>query len=89
MLGIHKSFEGVSTLSQNAIEQIGTLKGHIQETKDTMDEYEDLIEQFEFIGQINARLTNLLLNPSDTKNKDITLQMTKTYKLSTLKSLLP
>ncbi|MCI7710423.1 MAG: methyl-accepting chemotaxis protein [Helicobacter sp.] len=86
MLGIHKSFEGVSTLSQNAIEQIDTLKGHIQETKDTMDEYEDLIEQFEFIGQINARLTNLLLNPSDTKNKDITLQMTKSWNESFIKN---
>lgn len=86
MQGIHKSFGNISTLSQNAIEQIGTLKTHIHETKETMEDYEELIEQFEFIGQINMRLINLLLNPSDSKNKSLILQMTASWNESFIKT---
>ena len=86
MQGIHKSFGSISTLSQNAIEQIGTLQAHIHETKETMEDYEELIEQFEFIGQINMRLINLLLNPSDSKNKSLILQMTASWNESFIKT---
>ena len=86
MQGIHKSFGNISTLSQNAIEQIGTLQAHIHETKETMEDYEELIEQFEFIGQINMRLINLLLNPSDSKNKSLILQMTASWNESFIKT---
>ena len=86
MQGIHKSFGNISALSQNAIEQIGTLKTHIHETKETMEDYEELIEQFEFIGQINMRLINLLLNPSDSKNKSLILQMTASWNESFIKT---
>ena len=86
MQGIHKSFGNISTLSQNAIEQIGTLKTHIHETKETMEDYEELIEQFEFIGQINMRLINLLLNPHDTQNKSLILQMTASWNESFVKT---
>ena len=86
MQGIHKSFGSISALSQNAIEQIGTLQAHIHETKETMEDYEELIEQFEFIGQINMRLINLLLNPSDSKNKSLILQMTASWNESFIKT---
>ena len=86
MQGIHKSFGNISTLSQNAITQIGTLKSHIHETSETMEDYEGLIEQFEFIGQINMRLINLLLNPSDSKNKSLILQMTASWNESFIKT---
>ena len=86
MQGIHKSFGSISTLSQNAIEQIGTLKTHIHEAKETMEDYEELIEQFEFIGQINMRLINLLLNPSDSQNKSLILQMTASWNESFIKT---
>lgn len=86
MQGIHKSFGNISTLSQNAIEQIGTLKSHIHETSETMEDYEGLIEQFEFIGQINMRLINLLLNPHDTQNKSLILQMTASWNESFVKT---
>ena len=86
MQGIHKSFGNISTLSQNAIEQIGTLQAHIHETKETMEDYEELIEQFEFIGQINMRLINLLLNPSDSQNKSLILQMTASWNESFIKT---
>ena len=86
MQGIHKNFGSISTLSQNAIEQIGTLQAHIHETKETMEDYEELIEQFEFIGQINMRLINLLLNPSDSQNKSLILQMTASWNESFIKT---
>lgn len=86
MQGIHKSFGNISTLSQNAITQIGTLKSHIHETSETMEDYEELIEQFEFIGQINMRLINLLLNPHDTQNKSLILQMTASWNESFVKT---
>ena len=86
MQGIHKNFGSISTLSQNAIEQIGTLQAHIHETKETMEDYEELIEQFEFIGQINMRLVNLLLNPSDSQNKSLILQMTASWNESFIKT---
>ncbi len=86
MQGIHKSFGNISTLSQNAITQIGTLKSHIHETSETMEDYEGLIEQFEFIGQINMRLINLLLNPHDTQNKSLILQMTASWNESFVKT---
>ena len=86
MQSIHKSFGSISTLSQNAIEQIGTLRAHIHEAKETMEDYEELIEQFEFIGQINMRLINLLLNPSDSQNKSLILQMTESWNESFIKT---
>ena len=86
MQSIHKSFDTIKTLSQNTIEQINTLKSHIHETNDTMEDYEGLIEQFEFIGQINTRLINLLLSPSDTKNKSLMLQMTASWNESFIKT---
>ena len=51
-----------------------------------MEDYEELIEQFEFIGQINMRLINLLLNPSDSKNKSLILQMTASWNESFIKT---
>ena len=86
MQGIHTSFNNINTLSQTAMQQIEMLKTHIQETKHTMEDYESLIEQFEFIGQINTRLINLFLNPGDNQNKAIILQMTSSWNESFIKS---
>ena len=86
MQGIHTSFNNINTLSQTAMQQIEMLKTHIQETKHTMEDYESLIEQFEFIGQINTRLINLFLNPGDNQNKTIILQMTSSWNESFIKS---
>ncbi len=76
---VHNSFESVKELSTHATQQIATMENHIVETKKAMDTYEELIEQFEFIGHINAKLISLLSNPSDTQNKNLVIQMTKSW----------
>lgn len=83
---INTSFESLETLSKNANEQIGIMLKYIKETKDTMSDMESLIEQFEFIGSVNARLVKLAIEPQDTSNKNIVLQMTKSWNDSFIKN---
>lgn len=83
---INTSFESLETLSKNANEQIGIMLKYIKETKDTMSDMESLIEQFEFIGNVNARLVKLAIEPQDTSNKNIVLQMTKSWNDSFIKN---
>ncbi|STQ83648.1 methyl-accepting chemotaxis protein [Helicobacter fennelliae] len=85
MKDIQKSFDALNGLSTRATDQFSIMKNHINETKQTMDTYEELIEQFEFIGQINAKLIKLLTNPGDSNNKNIILQMTKSWNESFIK----
>ncbi|RDU56413.1 hypothetical protein CQA49_01765 [Helicobacter sp. MIT 00-7814] len=83
---VQENFNALNELSTHATGQINTMKGHITETKQTMDSYEELIEQFEFIGQINAKLISLLINPNDANNRNIILQMTKSWNDSFIKN---
>lgn len=83
---INTSFTSLETLSKNANEQIGIMLKYIKETKDTMSDMESLIEQFEFIGNVNARLVKLAIEPQDTSNKNIVLQMTKSWNDSFIKN---
>lgn len=83
---INTSFKNLETLSNNANDQIGLMLKYIKETKDTMSNMESLIEQFEFIGTINSRLIKLVLNPSDTNNRNIVFQMTKSWNESFIKN---
>ncbi len=83
---VEENFKALNELSTHATEQINIMKGHIAHTKQTMDSYEELIEQFEFIGQINAKLISLLINPNDAKNKNIILQMTASWNDSFIKN---
>ena len=85
MKDIQKSFDALNGLSTRATDQFSIMKNHINETKQTMNTYEELIEQFEFIGQINAKLIKLLTNPGDSNNKNIILQMTKSWNESFIK----
>ena len=85
MKDIQKSFDALNGLSTRATDQFSIMKNHINETKQTMNTYEEFIEQFEFIGQINAKLIKLLTNPGDSNNKNIILQMTKSWNESFIK----
>ncbi|WP_288545678.1 methyl-accepting chemotaxis protein [uncultured Helicobacter sp.] len=85
MKDIQKSFDALNGLSTRATDQFSIMKNHINETKQTMNTYEELIEQFEFIGQINVKLIKLLTNPGDSNNKNIILQMTKSWNESFIK----
>ncbi|RAX54455.1 hypothetical protein CCY99_03655 [Helicobacter sp. 16-1353] len=83
---INTSFKSLESLSKNANEQIESMLKYIKETKDTMNDMESLIEQFEFIGTINARLVKLALEPQDISNKNIVIQMTRSWNDSFIKN---
>ena len=54
--------------------------------ENTMKENENLTEQFEFIGTINANLIKLLLNPDDMNTRRITKQMVRSWNESFIKA---
>lgn len=83
---VENNFKSLESLSKAAIEQIETMQQHVKETKDSMNEVEDLIEQFEFIGTINAKLIKLVINPADEANKAMIVQMTKSWNESFIRN---
>lgn len=83
---VQENFTNLESLSNKAVEQIALMQGHVKETKDSMNEIEDLIEQFEFIGTINAKLIKLVINPADSTNRNMILQMTRSWNESFIKN---
>ncbi len=57
----------------------------LEKTERSMKENENLIEQFEFIGLVNANLIKLLLNPDDYQTRRITIQMVRSWNESFVK----
>ena len=56
------------------------------DTRDFMSHNENLVEQLEFIGTVDANLLKLLLNPDDTATKRITVQMIRSWNESFVKN---
>lgn len=83
---INANFKALETLTNNANEQITTMTRYIQDTKTTMADMESIVEHFEFIGTINARLIRLAASPNDTANRNIILQMTRSWNESFIKN---
>ena len=54
-------------------------------TRDFMSRNENLVEQLEFIGTVDANLLKLVLNPDDTATKRITVQMIRSWNESFVK----
>lgn len=76
----------IEAASNDTIKQIALMQTHVENTTTSMREVENLIEQFEFIGAINARLIRLVLNPSDSTNRNILIQMTKSWNESFIRN---
>lgn len=76
---VEDNFSHIESLSSKATQQIGVMQSSVNDTKDSMNNMEDLIEQFEFIGSLNAKLIKLVINPNDSANKRLILQMTKSW----------
>ena len=55
------------------------------DTKEIMSHNENLVEQLEFIGTVDANLLKLILNPDDTATKRITVQMIRSWNESFVK----
>ncbi len=55
-------------------------------TRDFMSRNENLVEQLEFIGTVDANLLKLVLNPDDTATKRITVQMIRSWNESFVKN---
>ncbi|RDU60781.1 hypothetical protein CQA63_02120 [Helicobacter marmotae] len=83
---VQDNFNTLESLSNKAAQQIDIMQTHVKETKNSMNDIEDLIEQFEFIGTINAKLIKLVINPSDSINKNLILQMTKSWNESFIRN---
>ena len=58
----------------------------MSDSKEAMDENESLLEQFEFMGQVNAKLVQLALNPNDINNRNVTVSMVKSWNDSFIKT---
>ena len=83
---VQDNFTNLGNLSTKATEQIDIMQTHVKETRDSMANIEDLIEQFEFIGALNDKLVKLLVNPTDNANKNLILQMTKSWNESFIRN---
>ena len=55
-------------------------------TRDFMSRNENMVEQLEFIGTVDANLLKLVLNPDDTATKRITVQMIQSWNESFVKN---
>ncbi|WP_394959615.1 methyl-accepting chemotaxis protein [uncultured Helicobacter sp.] len=53
---------------------------------DSLLENQDILEQFDFIGQVYTRLTNLLTTPQDSQNKALIIAMIKSWNESFVKN---
>lgn len=90
ILGFHTlllgfGFLGIKITSDTLLEKVDLLNGSVTQAKQGTQNYADLMEQFEFIGTINARIIKYLLTPDD-ENKTIIVQMTQSWNESFVKN---
>lgn len=94
------NFSTVKKLSNKTNEQLVLMEKNINNTADVlfqtgqamsgtkqaMEQTGALIEQFEFIGGLNARMLKMAINPSDLQNKQIAVQMINSWNNSFIKN---
>ncbi|OHU84040.1 hypothetical protein BKN38_04395 [Helicobacter sp. CLO-3] len=68
------------------VEVLKKASSTMSDSKEAIDENEGLLEQFEFMGQVNAKLVQLALNPNDTNNRNVTISMVKSWNDSFIKT---
>lgn len=86
-------FYGIfSNFASQIEEETGKIQVNFTQTLDAlgeaetrMKENENLLEQFEFIGTVNANLIKLLLNHDDSNTHKITVQMVRSWNESFIK----
>jgi len=97
---VKKSFENLLTLSEKTNKELKLMEGRTEETSDVLHETTQamqvtkealetsgsLIEQFEFIGNINSRLINIALNQSNEQEILIAIQMINSWNNSFIKN---
>lgn len=59
---------------------------HTQSLSDPLLASQDLLEQFDFIGQVYVRLSNLLTTPQDSQNRALIVAMLKSWNESFVKN---
>ena len=59
---------------------------HTQNLSDPLLVNQDLLEQFDFIGQVYVRLSNLLTTPQDSQNRALIIAMLKSWNESFVKN---
>lgn len=59
---------------------------HTQSLSDPLLANQDLLEQFDFIGQVYMRLSNLLTTPQDSQNRALIIAMLKSWNESFVKN---
>lgn len=90
LLGIHIAllgiaFVGIKITSDTLLDKVDSLNTSVIQAQQSTESYADLMEQFEFIGAINARIIKYLLTP-DEENKAIIIQMTQSWNESFIKN---
>ncbi|TLD97803.1 hypothetical protein LS71_003485 [Helicobacter jaachi] len=83
---VQSNSKNLESLSNKATEQINIMQSHVKDTEESMKDIEGLIEQFEFIGALNAKLIKLVINPEDNANKNLIIQMTKSWNESFIRN---
>lgn len=78
-------FLGIKITSDTLLEKVDLLNTSVAQAKQSTQNYADLMEQFEFIGAVNARVIKYLLTP-DEQNRTIIVQMTQSWNESFIKN---
>ncbi|MBZ7986596.1 methyl-accepting chemotaxis protein [Campylobacter canadensis] len=79
---VKAGFNDITKLSKQAQEVLASVSKTFEETDNSMSENENLIEQFEFIGNVNSNLIKLLLNPSNDNLRSLTINTIRSWNQS-------
>ncbi|MGI0407081.1 methyl-accepting chemotaxis protein [Helicobacter himalayensis] len=69
-----------------ANEDISAQLAKDSEIADFLLQNQDILEQFDFLGQVHTRLTNLFVNPQDRQNHALVIAMVKSWNESFVKN---
>ncbi len=82
-----KGFESARIASiLQAKEDIYAQLAKDSEVADFLLQNQDILEQFDFLGQVHTRLTNLFVNPQDRQNHALVIAMVKSWNESFVKN---
>ncbi|WP_066388422.1 methyl-accepting chemotaxis protein [Helicobacter himalayensis] len=82
-----KGFESARIVSiLQAKEDISAQLAKDSEIADFLLQNQDILEQFDFLGQVHTRLTNLFVNPQDRQNHALIVAMVKSWNESFVKN---
>lgn len=82
---IKEGFKQISSLSLEVEKVLNNINQTSTQTQKSLDANEDLTEEFEFMGNVNANLIKLLLNPENEKLHHLTINMIRSWNQSFIK----